>query len=70
MTVEITRADLLADLMETFSRSGCPATPTAATRCHVRHPAASSDREAWLEVAFFLRAWQLAHPGIAATLTM
>lgn len=69
MTVEITRAELLTDLVETLSRSGCPATRTAATRCRVRHPAATSDVEAWVEVAFFLRAWQLAHPGVAATLT-
>jgi hypothetical protein len=69
MTVEITRPELLADLIEVLSRSGCPAIRTAATRCHVRHPAATSDVEARLEVAFFLRAWQLAHPGVTATLT-
>jgi hypothetical protein len=68
MTVEITRSDLLSDLIETLARSGCQAKRTAATACRVVHPLASSEHEAWVELAFFLRAWQLAHPGVGASL--
>jgi hypothetical protein len=68
ITVEITRSELLRDLIEAFVRSGCQATRTARDGCRVVHPEATSDREAQLEIAFFLRAWQLAHPGVGVTL--
>lgn len=68
ITVEITCGELLTDLIEALARGGCHAKRTAATACRVVHPLATSDQEAWLEVAFFLRAWQLAHPGVGATL--
>jgi hypothetical protein len=69
MTVQITCGELLSDLIDAFARSGCVANRTAATSCQIVHPLASDQREAWLEVAFFLRAWQLRHPGVGAELT-
>ena len=69
MTVEINDGALLKDLMDALARSGCRAQRTADRACHVIHPLASSKAEAMLEVAFFLRAWELRHPGFAATLT-
>jgi hypothetical protein len=68
ITVEITCGELLTDLMDAFARSGCLAHRAGATACRVLHPLASNEREAWLEVAFFTRAWELAHPGVGATL--
>ena len=69
MNVEITRSELLGELIETLARGGCHVTRTAASACRVVHPLATSEQEAWLEVAFFVRAWQLGHPGVDATLT-
>jgi hypothetical protein len=67
LTVEISRADLLLDLMLAFRRSGCPATQRTSTSCAVSHPLATDAEEARLEIEFFVRAWQLAHPAVAAT---
>jgi hypothetical protein len=69
MTIEITDSDLLTDLVDAFARGGCIADRTTGTACSVVHPLASDDDEALLEVAFFLRAWQLRHPDVGAKLT-
>jgi hypothetical protein len=69
MTIKINPSELLADLMTTLARSGCPTAPTATGVCQVRHPLASTEQEEWLEIAFFVRAWELAHPGVAATIS-
>jgi hypothetical protein len=67
MQVEITDGNLLAELVDALTRSGCRADPTNRRACRVVHPLASSENEALLEVAFFVRAWQLRHPGVGAT---
>jgi hypothetical protein len=41
---------------------------TAADACRVTHPFATSDSEALLEVAFFVRAWQLGYPHVGTTI--
>jgi hypothetical protein len=69
MTVEITDGSLLTELVSALTRSGCRANPTTRNACRVVHPLASSEDEAVLEVAFFVRAWQLRHPSVGATLT-
>jgi hypothetical protein len=69
MTVEITDSDLLTDLMNAFARSGCIANRATGRACRVIHPLASNAEEALLEVAFFIRAWQLRHPDVGAKLT-
>lgn len=66
MMVEISDGELLSDLMNAFTRSGCIANRATGRTCQVIHPLASSDDEALLEVAFFLRAWQLRHPKVGA----
>jgi hypothetical protein len=68
MTVEITDAELLADLMNALTRSGCVADRATGRACRVAHPLASSEDEAVIEVAFFLRAWQLCHPNVGTRL--
>ncbi len=70
MKVEITDAKLLTDLVDALKRGGCRADRTTRRACRVVHPLASSDSEALLEVAFFVRAWQLRHPGVGATVTV
>jgi hypothetical protein len=69
MRVEITDGNLLAELVEALKRGGCRADPATRRSCHVVHPLAASDNEALLEVAFFVRAWQLRHPNVGATVT-
>ena len=67
-TVEITSAAHLPSLIDAFRRNGCVAVRAAATRCRVIHTSAHDEQEARLEVAFFLRAWQLRHPHVDATI--
>jgi hypothetical protein len=69
LTVEITRAVLLPDLIDALRRSGCLAERAASSACRVVHVHASSAEEARIEVAFFLRAWELRHPGVAVTIS-
>jgi hypothetical protein len=69
MKVEITDGNLLTELVDSLKRSGCRADPTTDSACHVVHPLASTENEALLEVAFFVRAWQLRHPGVGASVT-
>ena len=66
-TVEITSAALLPALIDAFRRNGCEADRAAPTRCRVIHNA-DSTQEARAEIAFFLRAWQLRHPDVEATI--
>ena len=67
-TVELTSAAHLPCLIDAFRRNGCVADRAAATRCRVLHPSATDEDEARVEVAFFLRAWQLRHPQVKATI--
>lgn len=65
LTVEISSAAVLPVLIDAFRRSGCRVERAASTSCSVFHPA-HDEAEARLEVTFFLRAWQLCHPGVEA----
>jgi hypothetical protein len=67
--VEITRADLMPRLMEALARSGCFVRGTSANTLDVVHPKAPDEREARLELAFFLRAWELDYPGAGLRIT-
>jgi hypothetical protein len=66
--VEITDEGLLTNLMTAFRRCGCRVDRTAADACRVTHPFATSADEALLEVAFFVRAWQLGYPHVGTTI--
>lgn len=68
VTVEITDEALLTDLMRALARSGCRVDRMAKSACRVIHPLATNEDEALLEVAFFLRAWQLGHPDVGTTI--
>jgi hypothetical protein len=68
VTVQITDEALLTELMSAFSRSGCRVDRATESACHVSYPLASNEREALIEVAFFLRAWQLEHPDVGTSI--
>jgi hypothetical protein len=68
VTVEISDEALLAELMRALTRTGCRVDRTASSACRVIHPLAQNQNEALIEVAFFLRAWQLSHPHVGTTI--
>jgi hypothetical protein len=68
LTVKLSRADLVDELVASFRRSGCAARRIGSFTCRVVHTAARDDQEAWTEVTFFLRAWKGRHPGLEASL--
>ena len=61
--VEITQAVLLPELMTGLADCGCRAESVAPSACRVVQPCASSP-EARVELDFFLRAWEIGHPGV------
>ena len=70
LQLELNDADLLAEVMGALSRNGCLTNRIAPKVCRIVYPRASDAREAWLEVGFFIRAWQIHHPGVEAILSL
>jgi hypothetical protein len=68
LTVYISKAELVEDLIASFRRGGCAARRTGPRSCSVDHAAAVDEREARIEVAFFLRAWRVRHGQVRALL--
>ncbi len=66
LTVHLDRQDLVDDLVASFHKSGCSARRTGPDSCAVDHHAAADEREAQIEVRFFLRAWQARHHFVRA----
>ena len=69
VTLEIEKPSLLPVLMERLEANGCVADELGEGVCHVVHPQAADAAEEWLELRFFLRAWQARHGGLALTLS-
>ena len=69
LVVEITQPALLPDLITGLKRSGCVADRVAPAACRVRDLGTASREEARLELAFFVRAWQLGHPGVGVKIS-
>jgi hypothetical protein len=67
MKVRISSAGI-ADLAEALLHGDCLCVPAQDETCEVLHPYAEDEREAKIELAFFLRAWQLGRPGLQAEL--
>ncbi len=61
LTVHIDRPDAVDELVASFRKSGCEARRTGPRSCTVEHTSAADEREARIEIAFFLRAWQARH---------
>jgi hypothetical protein len=68
LTVHLNRSDLVDDLVTAFCDSGCGAQRVGLRSCTVEHRSAHDEREARVEVTFFLRAWQSRHPFARASL--
>ena len=57
LTVHVSRAEFVEDLVGSFRRSGYTAERTGPWTCAVVHADALDEQEARVEVTFFLRAW-------------
>jgi len=68
LTVHVTPAELVDDLVGWFRRSGCTAERTGPWTCAVEHAEAVDEQEARVEVTFFLRAWGARHDRAQASL--
>jgi hypothetical protein len=62
--VKVTQAVLLPELMTGLADCGCLAESVTPSACRVVQPDASSAENARVELDFFLRAWELRHPGV------
>lgn len=68
MRIRISEPQLLPQLLESLSNGDCLATPVDAATCEVVHAQAADEREARIELLFFLRAWIRQHPDVRAEL--
>jgi hypothetical protein len=69
LKLELSDEALLAEIMGALTRHGCLTNRIAPTVCRIIYPRAADAREAWLEVGFFVRAWQVQHPDVDAVLS-
>ena len=67
--VRISEPLLVDELVTAFLRNGCVAQRGSDDSCLVVHVHAAHAKEARLELAFFVRAWQLQHPAVSAVVT-
>jgi hypothetical protein len=66
--IRITDPTLWWELLQSLDEGGCSAVRLSDGAYEVLHRQAANDREARLELAFFVRAWQAKHPHVAAEL--
>jgi hypothetical protein len=69
LAVRISEPTLLDELVAALVRNGCVAHRSGADSCRVVHVHARDADEARRELAFFLGAWEVAHPSVRARLT-
>ena len=69
LQVRLSEPAPLPDLVDSFLRNECVAYAVADDSCVVIHVHAHHADEALREISFFVRAWQLGHPGVAAVIT-
>ena len=62
--VEITPAVLLPELMTGLADCGCFTESVAPAACRVVQPHDSNPEHTRVELDFFLRAWEIRHPGV------
>jgi hypothetical protein len=67
--VRLNHAHRLPDLVQALVANGCRPLVLGPHSCAVAHPHPLDDAEAELEISFFVRAWALQYPGVAAELT-
>ena len=69
LQVRLSEPAQLPDLVDSFLRNECVAYAVGDDSCVVIHVHAHHADEALREISFFVRAWQLGHPGVAAVIT-
>ena len=69
LRLELNDEDLLGELMSVLALNGCLTDRIAPTVCRVVCPRTWGACEARLEIGFFVRAWQMHHPGVTAVLS-
>jgi len=69
MKLELSDEKLLGELMGVLAGHGCRADQIAPNVCRIVYPRAWTARDAQLELTFFVRAWQVNHPGVRAVLS-
>lgn len=69
LRVELNDEHVLTDLMDALARNGCVTNRVTPTMWRVGYPLALDSHEAWLEIQFFIRAWQARHPGADTVVT-
>jgi hypothetical protein len=67
--VRISRPWLLDELMAELLRNRCVALRLGRDACAVVHVDAVNPDEAEREIAFFIGAWTLRHPGVSTTIS-
>ena len=69
LLLELNDEDLLGEVMSVLAVNGYLTDRIAPTVCRVVCPRTWGAHEAKLEVRFFVRAWQIQHPGVTAVLS-
>ncbi len=69
LSVLISEPALLPELVSALAHSECITQRVGSNACRVVHVFAGHPEEALTELVFFVRAWQLAHPGVSAFVT-
>ena len=64
MLVHVNDPSALKALVRALARADCLCRPSGEQTVHVAHPAAGDEREARLELTFFLKAWAAQHPTV------
>jgi hypothetical protein len=64
LRVAISEPCLLGELTQCLRETECVVAEISDSALEVVYPAAGDPQEARVEVTFFLRAWQLAHPAV------
>jgi hypothetical protein len=64
MLVHVNDPAALKSLVDSLLRADCSCRRTSDQTIHVAHPTAVDEREARLELSFFLKAWAAQHPRV------
>ncbi len=68
MRIRINRPELMHDLIAALCGGDCACEPVDEGTLAVTHRTAEDEREARIELTFFLRVWAARHPTVSAEL--
>jgi hypothetical protein len=68
MEIHVSHPAVVDDLIAAFREGDCVAVRSGMRAFVVHHLRAADEREARVEITFFLRAWEQQHAGVEATL--